>query len=166
MSKIYENPELIFEDIKKNLINGVKNRLAPYHTPIFSNITKNNLLTSRVIVLRKFDENKFTLNFHSDYRSPKVKDLDQNASSYFLFYDPIIKIQLRIKTITKIQNQNNSTKKSWENTSLSSRKCYLTNKAPSSEILKPGDGLPKHLAGIDPTKEESEYGYQNFTIIY
>tara|TARA_B100000579_G_C22755690_1_gene816313 strand:- start:139 stop:744 length:606 start_codon:yes stop_codon:yes gene_type:complete len=165
MSKINENPESIFEDIKKLLKKGIKDRSHAYHTPTFSNISKNHYLNSRVIVLRKFDEKKLLLNFHTDLRSPKVKDLIENNKSNFLFYDSTIKIQLRIQTISIINNQNNVTKESWNLTSLSSRKCYLTTKAPSSKTTIPQDGLPKNLIGIDPSKEISEQGYKNFTVI-
>ena len=48
---------------------------------------------------------------------------------------------------------------------LSSRKCYLTEKAPSSITTLPEDGIPKHLNGVDPSQEESEKGYDNFVVI-
>ena len=38
-------------------------------------------------------------------------------------------------------------------------------KSPSSKTNIPEDGLPKHLQGIDPTKNESEQGYNNFAVI-
>ena len=56
-------------------------------------------------------------------------------------------------------------KKAWENTQLQSRKCYLTKKTPSSKTKIPEDGLPKHLQGVDPSRDESETGYENFTVI-
>ena len=123
------------------------------------------MLESRIVVLRKFDEEKLFLNFHTDFRSPKILDLKKNNNSSFLFYDHSIKIQLRIKTISSINNQNEIAKQSWDLTQLSSRKCYLTKKRPSSKTNIPEDGLPKHLQGIDPTKNESEGGYNNFAVI-
>ena len=113
----------------------------------------------------KFDEEKLLLNFHTDFRSPKILDLKKNNNSSFLFYDHSIKIQLRIKTLSSINNQNEIAKQSWDLTQLSSRKCYLTKKRPSSKTNIPEDGLPKHLQGIDPTKNESEGGYNNFAVI-
>ena len=47
----------------------------------------------------------------------------------------------------------------------SSRKCYLTEKAPSSMTTLSEDGISKHLKGIDPSQEESEKGYDNFAIV-
>ena len=54
------------------------------------------------------------LNFHTDFRSPKVLSLQQNNNSSFVFYDHKLKIQLRIKTTSVINNQNNITEEMWE----------------------------------------------------
>ena len=56
-------------------------------------------------------------------------------------------------------------KNAWKLTRLSSRKCYLTESAPSSMTTLPEDGIPEHLKGIDPSQDESEKGYDNFTVI-
>ena len=160
-----KNFESIFKEIKNLLYLGANNRKHSFHTPTFSNISKKMTLESRIVVLRKFDEEKLFLNFHTDFRSPKILDLKKNNNSSFLFYDHSIKIQLRIKTISSINNQNEIAKQSWDLTQLSSRKCYLTKKRPSSKTNIPEDGLPKHLQGIDPIKNESEGGYNNFAVI-
>ena len=38
-----ENTSEIFEDIKRNLTRGVKDRKHTFHTPVFSNIDNENL---------------------------------------------------------------------------------------------------------------------------
>ena len=165
MTENIKKPESILTEVKILLKSAVKDRHHPYHTPVFSNISNDNKSNSRVIVLRNFDEKEFIMNFHSDFRSPKIKDLQKNKQSSFLFYDAKKKIQLRIRTNSKINHENNITKNAWEKTSLSSRKCYLAMYAPSSITSKLDDGIPSHLKGIDPGIEESEYGYQNFVVI-
>ena len=165
MPKIDENPNSIYTDIKNLLLKAVKDRSHPYHTPVFNNTSIDNITESRIVVLRKFNEKKLILNFHTDYRSPKIQELNKNNKSSFLFYDTTNKIQLRIKTVSKINNQNDLTKKAWGLTKLPSRKCYLTNSPPSSETDKAEDGIPIHLKGIDPKRDESEIGYKNFTVV-
>ena len=160
-----ENTNEIFEYIKKNLAKGVKDRKHTFHTPVFSNINDENSVESRVVVLRQFDSHNMILNFHTDIRSPKVNDLKKNSHSLFVFYDHKLKLQLRIKTVSIINNQNNITKEMWGKTKLSSRKCYLTAKAPSSVTSLPEDGIDESLEGKDPTLMESEKGYKNFTVI-
>ena len=160
-----ENTNEIFEDIKRNLTRGVKDRKHTFHTPVFCNVDNENSIESRVVVLRQFDSPNMVLNFHTDFRSPKILGLQQNNNSLLVFYDHKLKIQLRIKTTSTINNQNKVTQEMWEQTKLFSRKCYLTEKAPSSSTDLPEDGIDQSLGGREPTLEESERGYKNFTVV-
>ena len=160
-----ENTHEILQDIKKNLTRGVKDRKHAFHTPVFSNISEKEGIESRVVVLRKFDHENMILNFHTDYRSPKTKNLKKYNKSQFVFYDHKLKIQMRIKTTSYLNHQNEVSKEMWDKTRLLSRKCYLTTKEPSSITLKPEDGIPTHLLGKEPDFDESEKGYQNFTVV-
>ena len=165
MSLFNENPKSIFDNIKELLTLAVKDRHHTFHTPVFSNKNQNNSIDSRIAVLRKFNESNLKLNFHTDFRSSKIINLKKDNNSSFLFYDFKLKIQLRIITLSIINNKNNVTKNAWDLSSLSSRKCYLTEKAPSSITTLPEDGIPKHLKGMDPSQEESEGGYDNFAVV-
>ena len=160
-----ENTNEIFEDIKRNLTRGVKDRKHTFHTPVFCNVDNENSIESRVVVLRQFDSPNMVLNFHTDFRSPKILGLQQNNNSLLVFYDHKLKIQLRIKTTSIINNQNKVTQEMWDQTKLFSRKCYLTEKAPSSSTNLPEDGIDQSLGGREPTIEESERGYKNFTVV-
>ena len=160
-----ENTDEIFKDIKRNLTRGVKDRKHNFHTPVFSNVNGVGEIDSRIVVLRNFDPLKMILNFHTDYRSPKAIDLKHNDNSSFVFYDHKLKIQLRIKTTSVLNNQNEIAKEIWDKTRLLSRKCYLTAKDPSSFTELPEDGIPNHLVGKEPNLEESEKGFKNFTVV-
>jgi len=160
-----ENTNKIFEDIKKNLIRAVKDRRHTFHTPVFCNVDDQNGVDSRVVVLRQFHSSNMVLNFHTDFRSPKVSSLKKNNNSLFVFYDHKFKVQLRIQTISSINNQNSITEKMWEETQLISRKCYLTEKPPSSVTSFPEDGINESLKGKEPTLKESEKGYKYFTVV-
>ena len=165
MAYLNENPKLILDNIKELLIDGVKDRNRPFHTPVFTNTDANDIGDSRIIVLRNFDPENFILNFHTDFRSPKVSNLLQNKNSSFVFYDLNLKIQLRIKSTSIVNNQNDTTRIMWNKTSLMSRKCYLTKKAPSSITSDPEDGIDLSLKGKEPTKNDSEKGYKNFAVV-
>ena len=165
MNKLNENYDYIFTNIQSELKKGVINRNHGFHTPVFSNISKNGKINSRIIVLRRFNSLSMKINFHSDIRSKKINDIKLNPETGFLFYDNKIKIQLRITTKSLIHYKDKITQQAWDKVILSSRKCYLTQQAPSSCIDNPGDGLSKHLLGINPTKDESKNGYNNFAVI-
>ena len=160
-----EDYQSIIKNINELLKLGTENRSHSFHTPVFSTYSINNLINSRVVVLRKYDASSLTLSFHTDLRSPKILDLKKNNNSHFLFYDFKLKIQLRIRTLSLVHSQDKITKKAWSLTPLQSRKCYLSQKKPSSKTKSAEDGIPNDLKGIDPTKEQSEKGFKNFAVI-
>ena len=160
-----ENPKKILSDLIYDISEGVKNRKHPFHIATFSNIDNKKNINSRIVVIRNYNPIINSLNFHSDIRSKKVQSIIEIPETYFVFYDPNNKIQLRLQTKSIIHHNNNITLKNWEKTKLSSRKCYLVNKPPSSKSDIPSDGIPSHLKGIDPTLNESEVGYKNFVVI-
>ena len=82
-----------------------------------------------------------------------------------LFYDKDEKIQVRLKVECVINHNNDITRTSWEKTQHISRKCYLVNNGPGTVSNVPTSGLKPELDNFDYTKEQSEEGYKNFTVI-
>ena len=81
------------------------------------------------------------------------------------FYDKMEKIQLRISVKTKINYQNDKTKKAWSKTAHMSRQCYLGKKAPGSFFNSATSGLTENIDNLKYTIEESEVGYKNFCVV-
>jgi 3-hydroxyisobutyrate dehydrogenase len=119
----------------------------------------------RTVVLRKALPEIKELRFHTDTRSKKWKELTLNPSISALFYDAADRIQIRVKGRAVLQFNNDITAAAWQKTSLSSRRCYLTNFDPSSFTDNPTSGLTEHIEQENFTLEESEIGYQNFGIV-
>ena len=159
------NSNNIINNIFLNLEKAAVDRKHDYHNCIFSNLDLNNQPTSRTVVLRSFNQKDNLLTFHTDYRSIKIKEIEKNNNCIILFYSETLKQQLRIKVLASIQNNNLITKKAWEKTQLMSRKCYLSSLPPGTEIKDSWDGLSNKLIGKEPTKNESEIGYKNFSVI-
>ena len=160
----YEN----FKEIEKklwNLLTGaVKDRSSEFRTPVF--ICGNDKdLDGRIVVLRKADQKNNFIQFHSDIRSPKIEKIKKNPNCSMLFYGKKEKIQLRLKIKCEVNFNNEITKKSWEKTGHVSRKCYLVNNGPGTVSEKPTSGLNGKFDNFDFTKEESEEGYKNFSVI-
>ena len=146
------------------LENGLANRNAPFHIPVFI-CGNQNIFDGRIVVLRGIDQKNKKIWFHSDIRSNKVKILKKNSVASLLFYDKGEKIQLRIFGSTKINYKNNATKKSWKKTAHMSRQCYLGDESPSSNASNPTSGLTPAVDNLKYTIEESEVGYKNFCVI-
>ena len=157
-----------FSEIEKKLwsllIEAVKDRDSEFRRPVF--ICGNDKdLDGRVVILRKADQKNNFIQFHSDIRSPKVKKIKKNPNCSILFYGKKEKIQLRLKTECEVNFNNEITKESWKKTGHISRKCYLITNRPGKESDKPTSGLNSKFDNFDFTKEESEEGYKNFSVI-
>ena len=157
-----------FREIKKKiwsmLDDAVTNRSSQFRIPTFV-CGHNNDIDGRIVVLRKSDQQNNLVQFHSDIRSDKIELLKNNPNAALLFYDKDEKIQVRLKVNCIINHKNDITKNAWEKTQHISRKCYLVDNGPGTESDVPKSGLKPELDNFDYTKEQSEEGYKNFTVI-
>ena len=160
----YNNLDEVYLKIWKLLNEGLRNRDASFHIPVFVCGEKNKF-DSRIVVLRGVSETEKKIWFHSDIRSNKVKVLKSNSEANFLFYDKSEKVQLRINGISKINYKNGITLDSWKKTAHMSRQCYLGDKAPGSDVAVATSGLTEDVDNLKYTIEESEIGYENFCVI-
>ncbi|MDC3120201.1 pyridoxamine 5'-phosphate oxidase family protein [Candidatus Pelagibacter sp.] len=160
----YEDFSEIIKKIWLMLDDAITNRSSQFRTPTF--ICGDQLdFDGRIVVLRKSDQKNNLLQFHSDIRSDKIEKLKKNSKAAMLFYDKEEKIQVRLKVNCTINHENDVTKDSWSKTQHISRKCYLVDNGPGSETEIPTSGLKPELDNFDYTKEQSEEGYRNFTVI-
>tara|TARA_A100001011_G_scaffold68304_1_gene69630 strand:- start:567 stop:1166 length:600 start_codon:yes stop_codon:yes gene_type:complete len=160
----YEDFSEIIKKIWLMLDDAITNRSSQFRTPTF--ICGDQLdFDGRIVVLRKSDQKNNLLQFHSDIRSDKIEKLKKNSKAAMLFYDKEEKIQVRLKVDCTINHENDVAKDSWSKTQHISRKCYLVDNGPGSETEIPTSGLKPELDNFDYTKEQSEEGYRNFTVI-
>ena len=157
-----------FKEIKKKiwsmLDDAVTNRGSQFRIPVFICGNQSDI-DGRIVVLRKSDQSKNLLQFHSDIRSDKIPKLKNNKKASMLFYDKEEKIQVRLKVECTINHDNEITKESWSKTGHISRKCYLVDNGPGTESPSPTSGLKPELDNFEFTMEQSEEGYKNFTVI-
>ena len=160
----YEDFNEIEKKIWSMLDDAVNNRSSQFRIPVFICGDQSDF-DGRIVVLRKSDQTNNLVQFHSDIRSDKIPKLKNNKNASMLFYDKEEKIQVRLKVKCIINHNNEITKTSWEKTQHISRKCYLVEKGPGTESDVPTSGLKPELDNFDYTKEQSEMGYKNFTVI-
>jgi len=160
----YENFYEIEKKIWLMLNDAVTNRNSPFRIPVFICGEKSDF-DGRIVVIRKADKDNKIVQFHSDIRSVKIKKLKKNTNAAILFYDKDEKIQVRLKVECIINHANKVTEESWSRTQHISRKCYLVDNSPGSESSIPTSGLKPELDNFEFSKEKSEEGYKNFTVI-
>ena len=146
------------------LKDGVKNGKSPYHLFSLTTINKRYPET-RTVVLRDVEVDPLKIFFNTDYRSPKIKDIQSNPFCSALFYDANRKVQLRLKCESVIHYLDDIAFSRWQKTALQSRKCYMGPFSPGSKIDKWHPNFPLDLKKKNPTKESSEAGYKNFSSI-
>ena len=160
----YENLEEIQNKYWSMLDDAIINRGSPFRIPVFI-CTHQDEIDGRIVVLRRSDRRNNLLQFHTDFRSPKVNIIKKNSKASLLFYDKEEKIQLRIKVDCIINNQNSISEESWKKTQHISRRCYLTDSPPGTSSENPTSGMISKLEDFDYTMDQSEVGYKNFTVI-
>ena len=160
----YENFDEIIKKIWSMLGDAIKNRGSQFRIPTFICGNQNDF-DGRIVVLRRSNIDERLLQFHSDIRSEKISKLKSNNKASLLFYDKEEKIQVRAKVECTINHKNKITEESWSKTAHISRKCYLVENGPGTETENPTSGLKPELDNFDYTMEESEKGYENFTVI-
>tara|TARA_Y200000002_G_C22602701_1_gene630240 strand:+ start:56 stop:601 length:546 start_codon:yes stop_codon:yes gene_type:complete len=146
------------------LDDAITNRNSQFRIPTFICGNQSDF-DGRIVVLRKSDKKNNLLQFHSDIRSDKVEKLKNNSKAAMLFYDKDEKIQIRLKVECSVNHNNYITEESWSKTQHISRKCYLVDNGPGTKSDLPTSGLRPELDNFDFTKEQSEEGYKNFTVI-
>ena len=124
----YENFEEIQNKYWSMLDDAVTNRGSQFRIPVFICANQDEV-DGRVVVLRKSDKKNKFLQFHTDFRSPKVDILKKNNNASLVFYDKEEKIQLRVKTECEINNQNSITEEAWKKTHHKKTRCqeYMPN---------------------------------------
>ncbi|QJD96803.1 hypothetical protein HH214_13460 [Mucilaginibacter robiniae] len=133
----------------------------------FRNITVANLaddgINSYTVVLRKASADTSTLTFHTDWRSPKVNQIQQNSRITILTYNSQEKVQLLLKGTAVIYYQDEVSLQAWQQQGYKSRKSYLAQPAPSTPVDEAVDGL-SYLSGQLFESDDPD-GYENFGVV-
>tara|TARA_X000001036_G_scaffold434397_1_gene473698 strand:+ start:58 stop:657 length:600 start_codon:yes stop_codon:yes gene_type:complete len=160
----YENLKEVEKKLWSMLDEAVLKRDLPFRIPVFICSDQTDI-DGRIVVLRKSDKDNKLLHFHTDIRSQKVNILKKYNNASLVFYDKEEKIQLRIKVICEINNQNLVAEEAWKKTQHISRRCYLVDNGPGAISDGPTSGMISKLEDFNYSMEQSEKGYKNFCVI-
>ena len=137
----YDDLDLTLEEITRRLTDGVRNRRSAFHTPAVATVTPQNTPDVRRMVLRGVDKSPLTLRFHTDKRSGKAHQIQQNSSGFCEIYDSDCKIQLRLSCRLTLLHDGETVERAWSATRPMSRACYQIETGPGTEIPAPGTAV-------------------------
>jgi 3-hydroxyisobutyrate dehydrogenase len=149
----------ILNQINQKLLSAVNDRNSNYHLMVVANIDEDGFPTARTVVNRFFDPENRIVCFHTDIRSPKIKELQKNDNISLVLYDPREKLQVKMQAKAVINYKNELSQKRWKETRYFSRECYLLKNPPSSKVKE------HELWDFSDEDLQSDKGYETFTVI-
>ena len=165
MSEIYksirENDDL---DLALNyaltkIRTAIKGRDDDLHILNLVTIDKKNIPNTRNIVIRDFSEKKLTIRFHTDKRSSKISDIQNNNKISLLGYERKDRLQIRFDAEATIIDSDEFLLDIWKSMYPMSRECYRVIESPGSKI--------KSLEDIkfEDDDDQGLNGFENFVAV-
>jgi pyridoxamine 5'-phosphate oxidase len=157
----FQDLNLFFKTTWQTLFRASVQRRHPMRTPVLGTIDGKQQ-NMRTVVLRHTEVKDRTLDFYSDKRSKKIRELIVNPHCCVVFYDPKKLFQITIKGKVELQQQNDHARKIWKNLPVKAKKDYISPSAPGTPLPSPESQLPE---GWEDNAAFVEQGYPNFTLI-
>lgn len=152
--------DAVKSDIVRLLCKAASDRHSPMHTPAIATADAD----ARIMVLREFDPEDWTLRFHTDARAPKTDVIGDGAPVGVLFYDKDEKVQIRCRGKARIESGTRRVQEAWDESDAYARRCYL-GAPPGEEREEPSSGLPAWIEGERPTEEQLVPARDNFALL-
>lgn len=123
--------KVIQQGIWQQFIDAQNDRNHPFRLGAFATVGGNSA-NLRTIVIRKVIPENSALWFYTDYRSPKVQEIQTNPNIAWLFYDTIERTQVRLYGITELLRNTSINHYIWQQLPEHSKMDYLTQNAPGT----------------------------------
>lgn len=147
-------------DCGNRLIRAARDRHSPMHTPVI--VTSD--VDARVMVLRAFDAQGWTLRLHTDARAPKAQVIAADPRVAVLLYDKGTKIQIRARGTGRILTAGAEVDQAWSASTNFARRCYL-GEGPGALSDAPTSGLPPEFEGAEPDDAQLIPARENFALL-
>ncbi len=119
----------------------------------------------RSVVLRDVQLQERELICYTDFRSDKINEIKGSPSVEWAAYDPITRVQIRLRGIASIHNNDERSEQHWRESSPEHRRGYITVSVPGTKAESAVANLPDYLLDRLPNDEEAQLGYENFAVI-
>jgi pyridoxamine 5'-phosphate oxidase len=137
----FRDPAGCFGRVAGWLHAGMQSPAHPFHTMAVATAGEDGTADARTVVLRGFDPDGRELRFHTDRRAPKVAALRADPRLTLLFYDPGVRLQVRVPAVATVHHEDGTAAAAWGSSAESSRAPYALADKPGTE-LRADDPVP------------------------
>ena len=128
------------------------------HLLTVANVGADGQPDARTVVLRHVDPLRREIRFHSDIRSPKVQALHTSPRVALHWYDPALRVQVRVAAVAAIHHGDTVATAAWTASQTMSRAIYTT-------TVAPGDALDAFPEGPAAPAADDDTGLERFAVI-
>ncbi|WP_298867025.1 pyridoxamine 5'-phosphate oxidase family protein [uncultured Gimesia sp.] len=119
----------------------------------------------RTVVLRVVETEARELICYTDQRAAKVSEINAAPNVEWVTYDPITRVQIRLRGTATVHTNDELAAQHWNNSSSEHRRGYITVSPPGTKAESALPNLPDYLFDRLPNDEEAQLGYENFAVI-
>ncbi len=116
---------------------AAKDRAAPFRTVALATVAAGGGPDVRTVVVRSFDAAGRRLSVHTDARSAKVAQIHAHPAVALLAWDPVRRLQLRLRGQARLRGGDAMTRDAWEGLPGATRHLYRLRQAPGTKLPEP-----------------------------
>jgi hypothetical protein len=155
-----QTPEEIRPQIWKELGRASLDRHHEWRTPVLASADADGLPDARTVVLRQVDAGAGLLTFYTDSRSPKVAQLQAQASAMLVFWSARLSWQLRVRVTCSVITSGPEVEALWQGVKQSAAAGDYLSPLPPGAVLPPGSGA------ADTTKASASAPTHSFALLH
>lgn len=144
------------------LIEGAARRHSPFHQGVFASLGEHGP-EARYVVLRRAERERALLGFHTDRRSPKLGQLQNDPRASWCFFGEGVQLRLAGRATPRLEGE--TVEAAWQRTSAFGRRCYTVNHAPGAALTEAGSGLPPEALQPGLAPALAELGREHFALV-
>jgi hypothetical protein len=114
----------------------------PMRFGVLATVAENDSPTARTVVLRRVDTARRELWFHTDRRSPKVREIARDGRVSWLLYEPQAKVQLRLSGTAFVHTEGVDADALWRDVPPPVRTTYQSPLSPGTAIPTTHQNVP------------------------
>jgi hypothetical protein len=108
--------------------------------------------------MRAVERTTRSVRFHTDRRSPNLRDIGDNRRVAIAGYDAALKVQIRLSGVATVHFGDTVAAEAWAGSATYSRLCY-------AQAAPPGSAIAAPLAAVQPAELIVAAGFANFVAV-